>query len=321
MYHFVPTSLRIPASYPPQNRFQYTQSSEMLRIKDGFKGERALTLPLASLMFMEQNAMTSPLYITHIGHYPMAKHHFRRREEPIDQWIFIYCTDGQGYYEVEGVEYKVPANHYFIIPANTRHSYGSNANNPWTIYWIHFKGSIVSQIMRDMTAPRPLLPSQDSRISDRIALFEQMIHTLERGFTPQNLQFSSAIMYHFFGSLLFVNEFRSASGKMSDSIVELALHYVKENLEHKISVEQLSEALGYSASHLSAIFRRETSLSPVEFINSIRIRESCRLLDFTDMRINQICHKVGIADSYYFTRLFTNVMGISPTEYRKQKKG
>lgn len=293
----------------------------MLRLKDGFKGERAITLPLASLMFMEQNALTSPLHITHIGHFPTAKHHFRRRDEPIDQWIFIYCTDGEGYYEIEGVEYKVPSNHYFIIPANVKHSYGSNAENPWTIYWIHFKGTSVPQIMEGITSPRSLPPSQHSRISDRIALFEQMMHTLERGFTPQNLQFSSAIMCHFFGSVLFVNEFCSAAGRTTGSIVELASHYIKENMEHKISAVQLADSLGYSASHLSAIFRRETSLSPVEFINSMRIRESCNLLDFTEMRINQICHKVGIADSYYFTRLFTNVMGVSPTEYRKQKKG
>ncbi|MDE5627735.1 MAG: AraC family transcriptional regulator, partial [Candidatus Amulumruptor sp.] len=33
------------------------------------------------------------------------------------------------------------------------------------------------------------------------------------------------------------------------------------------------------------------------------------------------CHKVGISDPYYFSRLFTSVMGVSPTEYRKRLKG
>ena len=39
------------------------------------------------------------------------------------------------------------------------------------------------------------------------------------------------------------------------------------------------------------------------------------------MKVNQICYKIGIEDCYYFARLFTKIMGISPREYKKAKKG
>ena len=39
------------------------------------------------------------------------------------------------------------------------------------------------------------------------------------------------------------------------------------------------------------------------------------------MSVNQICYKIGIEDCYYFSRLFTKIMGISPREYKKAKKG
>ena len=45
------------------------------------------------------------------------------------------------------------------------------------------------------------------------------------------------------------------------------------------------------------------------------------MLDNTDMKINQICYKVGMEDAYYFSRLFTKMMGMSPKEYRETKKG
>ena len=45
------------------------------------------------------------------------------------------------------------------------------------------------------------------------------------------------------------------------------------------------------------------------------------MLDETDMKINQISSKLGLSDPYYFSRMFTKVMGLSPKEYRNQKKG
>ncbi len=39
------------------------------------------------------------------------------------------------------------------------------------------------------------------------------------------------------------------------------------------------------------------------------------------MQINQVCFKIGIDDSYYFSRLFTKIMGMSPRCYRQQRKG
>ena len=44
------------------------------------------------------------------------------------------------------------------------------------------------------------------------------------------------------------------------------------------------------------------------------------LLDTTDMKINQVCHKIGIDDPFYFTRVFTKMMGCSPKNYHMQKK-
>lgn len=294
----------------------------MLKIREGFKGERALAMPVAALKFMESNALTSLLYITNIGYYPCAKHHYRQRTEPIDQWIFIYCVDGKGSYQTDGAVHHITANQYLVIPANTKHIYQADQEDPWTIYWIHFKGDLASEIERAADTPQPIVQSPDSRIGDRISLFEEIFHTLELGFSPQNLQLSSSALIYFFGTLLFVNEYRRAvATPKSDNIIALSAHYIRENLNKKISVKDLASFFGYSTSYLSAIFRREIATSPTEYINAIKIRESCRFLDFTDMRVNQICPKVGITDSYYFTRLFTKIMGLSPTQYRRQKKG
>jgi YesN/AraC family two-component response regulator len=50
----------------------------------------------------------------------------------------------------------------------------------------------------------------------------------------------------------------------------------------------------------------------------MKIQEACKYLNFTDMRVNQLCHKIGVEDPFYFSRLFSKVMGCSPSEYRKK---
>ena len=112
----------------------------MIRRKDGFNGERALVLPQSIVREMEENPIASMLHITDIGYYPKAWFHFRERTEPISQFVFIYCTEGAGWFKAEGREYAVKANQYFILPAGKPHAYGANEQSPWTIYWIHFKG-------------------------------------------------------------------------------------------------------------------------------------------------------------------------------------
>ena len=44
------------------------------------------------------------------------------------------------------------------------------------------------------------------------------------------------------------------------------------------------------------------------------------MLEDTDIRINQLCYKVGIDDPYYFSRLFTRIMGCSPHAWRFRNK-
>jgi AraC-like DNA-binding protein len=94
---------------------------------------------------------------------------------------------------------------------------------------------------------------------------------------------------------------------------------MKENIEKKLSIEEVSKYTGYSTSHFSTLFQQQTQHSPLQYFNLLKVQQAALMLQETDMKINQICFKVGIEDSCYFSRLFTKVTGLSPTQYRKQK--
>jgi transcriptional regulator len=103
------------------------------------------------------------------------------------------------------------------------------------------------------------------------------------------------------------------------SIINAALKYMEENIEKSISLKELADYTGYSVSHFSAIFKNSTGHSPLSYFNLLKINKACELLETTDMKIIQISYKLGIDDSYYFSRLFTKTIGISPKKYREKR--
>ena len=237
----------------------------MIKLKDGFNGERALVLPLSVVQEMEKDALSSVLHITDIGYYPKALHHFRERTEPISQFVFIYCIEGAGWFRTNEQEYAVKANQYFILPAGIPHAYGSDESNPWTIYWIHFKGKLASYFAGQANRPIDIKPSIQSRISNRNDLFEEIFHTLEMGYSHENLLYACSAFHYYLGSLRYLQQYREAARDESDSndIVTAAIHYMKENLEKRLTLADLAAHTGYSPSHFSVLFSKRTGYAPL----------------------------------------------------------
>lgn len=293
----------------------------MIKRKDGFEGERAIILPLAAIRMIETSAISSPLYITDMGYYPCAEDHFIKREIPIPRNVFIYCSNGSGWFEVDGKRHEVKQNQYFILPAGKPHQYGSSETNPWTIYWIHFAGSLAYHYYKGIHFPVDIQPNQFSRIDYRTALFEEIFHTLELGYSIENIEYVSSALHHYLGSLRYLQSYRNAEENEARDIITMAIHFMKENIERQIALEEIAQHVGYSVSHFSALFNKRTHYSPTNYMNQLKMQRACQLLDFTDMKIYQIAFKVGFKDCYYFSRLFHKTIGFSPSNYKKQKKG
>lgn len=294
----------------------------MPKIRDGFNGERSIMLPKTVADSLELDPLTNMLYITWIGYYPKAKYHHRKREEPIDQNIMIYCVDGAGWYRVRGKQYNIKANQFFVLPAGEEHEYGADIDSPWTIYWIHFRGSLVKCITGDNCEPRKIEPSPSSRITDRIAMFEELYNLMGRGYSISNFHYISALFHLFVSSLYHVEQFRLTKNVEAENktIVESVEHYMLENVEKRLTLSQLTSYSGYSQSRFTSIFKKATGYTPLFYFNMLKIRYACSLMDNIQLSITQISYKVGIEDSLYFSRLFKKIMGVSPSKYRTMQK-
>ena len=285
----------------------------MPRQKDGFQGEQSVVLSPMVVEMAERDELVSSLFVTDIGYYPNATNHYRERKQAIDQYVLIYCVDGSGWYRLKGKEYQVNKNQFFILPAGEPHIYG--ANDSWTIYWVHFRGAHAVIFAEGMQTPQNINVALNSRIRDRINIFEELLSTLHAGQGIEDLRYASSLLHHFLASMRYLGQFRKAYQVESDTI-EAAIHFMQENIENRITLQDVLDYIGYSQSHFSSLFKKRTGESPIAYFNHLKIEHACRLLKETDLKINQICFKIGIEDSFYFSRLFSKAMGMSPTEYR-----
>ncbi|MGM9802748.1 MAG: AraC family transcriptional regulator [Muribaculaceae bacterium] len=292
--------------------------SKTIRQKDGFQGQRSVVLPPMAIDASESDLLVKSLYITDIGYYPNAANHYRERLSPINQYILIYCVDGSGFYEVGGKRHQVEGNQYFVLPAGEPHCYGSSPTHPWTIYWVHFAGAHADIYAQGAMLPQAVRPGVTSRISERNNIFEEILATLQQGFDCERLRYASSLLHHYLASMRYLAQYRHAIATYpsNSDVAQAVIRYMSENIEHRLTAKQLAEYTGYSTGHLSAIFKSQTGISPTAYFNQLKMNQAAKLIVSTNMKINQICHKVGIDDCYYFSRLFTKTMGMSPQQYR-----
>lgn len=301
-----------------------SRAGGIIRLRNGFTGERSIVLPDMARRICEDDPFISQLYITDIGYYPHAMYHYRERLQGVGQYVLIYCVKGSGWYIVDGHRYEVNANHYFIIPSGSPHVYASLNSDPWTIYWIHFTGKMADVYGAGSREPIAISPGTTSRIAERNSLFEEIFLTLSDGYSSDSLRYASSLLYSYLASFRYLSIYRRSNVRdrhaSTIDTVDAAVRYMQENIARPLTLSDLSRYTGYSPSQLSLLFKTRTGHSPLNYFSMLRIHRACQLLETTDLHINQICSVVGIDDSFYFSRLFSKTVGISPKRYRQARR-
>jgi AraC-like DNA-binding protein len=154
----------------------------------------------------------------------------------------------------------------------------------------------------------------------RLDLFDDMYACLERGYGNDNLCYANLCLYHYISSFLYDDQFNLQEKTLADDPVEFSISFMQQHIAQPLSLEEIARSVNFSASHYSALFRKKTGFAPIEYFNHLKIQLACQYLHFTELRVKEIADKLGIEDPYYFTRLFTKLMSMSPNQYRSSKQ-
>jgi AraC-like DNA-binding protein len=106
--------------------------------------------------------------------------------------------------------------------------------------------------------------------------------------------------------------------RMVDRILT-AEAWATERLKHPITLAEWSRALGVNPVYFGRLFKKETGLRPMEWLNQRRLQMASQYLSSTSKSVAEIAQECGFADQFYFSRVFRQHFSQSPLQYRKER--
>lgn len=101
-------------------------------------------------------------------------------------------------------------------------------------------------------------------------------------------------------------------------IMQKSIEYMNINYKEKIDLESISNHIHLNAQYFSRVFKKEMGISCVDYLNQLRINNSCKMLCTTSYPVYRIAIESGFTDASYFSRVFTRFLQETPIEYRRR---
>lgn len=116
-----------------------------------------------------------------------------------------------------------------------------------------------------------------------------------------------------------LNMSRGDKSDRKTSVIRVAIEYIGRHYNEELPLNEISEYVSLSPQHFSKIFKEATNYNYVEYVNNLRISKAKEFMNNTDRTIKEICYQVGFQDPNYFSRIFKKYVGVTPTEYMRER--
>ena len=278
-------------------------------------GSLRYLLPQRVIKLLEKHPLTRELYPLSFGHYRRARGHSMNRQRHDDE-LLIYCTEGEAQVTTGPQSFTVQAGDLLLLPSGEPHQYFTPDANPWTIHWVHYTGPLASYFQQYLGFGEQLRKLHLGRQPRLLVDFNGLLSVQNSGFSEQPLIHACNRLRQLLTALPL-----SHQGTQIRQHTELdleRLHQImRTNLESRLDLDSLAAAAGLSRYHFIARYKQLTGQTPIQHYLHMKIERACYLLDTGEASISSIAEQLGYEDSYYFSRLFKKVMGISPANYRR----
>ncbi|MEG0720576.1 MAG: AraC family transcriptional regulator [Lachnospiraceae bacterium] len=243
-----------------------------------------------------------------------------------------YISQGEGTHIIENREVSCKAGEYYVIDIHTEHQFIAKTEK-LVIYNCIFTADFVENgLARDigfngMIRQYPwnqyvtcsYQPSYQSfLITPKLHwIFTEMLEE----YTKRNAGYLQMLYSYVVQLLLYTLRMtpKEESGDLilPSQMLGKVIEYIYRNYNQNITLAELQNLTFFSGSHLCRKFKKETGKTIKEFIRTIRLNESKKMLIHTELQVKEISRKIGYDDVKYFTDIFKKEIGKTPTMYRK----
>lgn len=225
--------------------------------------------------------------------YPMHKH---------KNCEIMFYLEGTGCLRTELKDYPFSAGTVIIVPPGIKH--GSTSKNG-------FKNiSICGKLWHLLNFSKPVALTDNSN-GDGKKLVE-MIYANRFANSEYLTSLVNSYIYCLLQSIKTETGVKACVNRIVSEISDNAF-------DESFNTTDLLIKSGYAEDYIRNRFKQITGMTPIEFLTDIRIKRACFLINiYADtLSLSEIAEKSGFTDYFYFSKKFKRIIGISPTEYKR----
>ena len=228
----------------------------------------------------------------------------------------VLTLSGKGLLQVNGVSSLLHEGTIAWLDSSMLYSHRCEPRHShWSYLWLGFVGYGLDTLFDSLgVIGNPIFDTVNTR--DPKALFEGILQEVETGgFLADNRCFALLAQL-----ISFLVSERAESSELSASVQRLqrVMELVRADLTRPWAIEDLATAANLSQAQLFRRFRQRMGTTPLDWLRHERVNAAKPLLVVTDEQISRIAARCGYPDPFHFARDFKKLVGVTPSEFRRQ---
>lgn len=256
---------------------------------------------------------------TSFEEYPLHKH-LRIEMNYVRKGGCIIQTDQENSYFREG--------ELMIICSDIRHSFQAG-HSGCTLLQLEFTPELFNNFTRSMTderglewVPCDIFTTTDKliKIVDNIPVM-RAVQRIVNEMNTRNKYYQHLVVMYYAELMILIYRYMNESyiPMCNNADMTNAINYIRVNYMKDISVKQIADQTDVGERFLRKLFARHMNISPLGYLNQIRINKAIELLRVTEMSVKEVCFQCGFKSSQYFSKIFKQQVGVPPKELSKTK--
>ena len=116
------------------------------------------------------------------------------------------------------------------------------------------------------------------------------------------------------------NSMKDKTPKLRE-LMKISVNYINSNYENDLSLADIANFIYLSPSYFAKVFKKETGISPINYLLKVRTDKAREILSSTDLQIGEVAMLVGFSSHQRFNEIFKKNTGMTPTDHRKRSRG